>query len=138
MAFMTISGIEKVKKALKNELYRIADRELGKAATKAMDVLGNAVSARTPVRTGELKAALVKHVHVDTRKGTVEADVGFSGKHAMIADAVEYGHNIVTHRPELKTVGFASAHPFMRPAFDASKEQAVEAFAASIAESMGR
>jgi HK97 gp10 family phage protein len=105
---------------------------------------------RAGVEAGDLKSNLMKTDAVldsGFRGGYIE--VGY-GKLGYIANFVEYGHAMVTHwgtktpyldskgRERLKKVGghqdvgFVPAYPFMRPAFDASKERATDAFTESI------
>ena len=71
------------------------------------------------------KRQLFIDVTVDENALGVDASVGFGGKQGHIANEVEYGHVMVTHLPDKRDVGHVPAHPFMRPAFDASADQAL-------------
>jgi hypothetical protein len=55
------------------------------------------------------------------------AKVGF-GKLDYRAKWIEFGHRLKGHKPKKKDLGFVGAQPMLRPGFDASKEQALEAF----------
>ncbi|MBZ5621457.1 MAG: hypothetical protein LAQ69_22435 [Acidobacteriia bacterium] len=114
-----------------------------KAFHAAAGVIERELDARVPIRLeyegkdlmvagGALKGALMFIVTLDSNyRGGIVA-VGF-GKLGYIANFVEYGHRMVTHKPGLKEVGFVPAYPFMRPAADAAHEPSVDAFARSLA-----
>jgi len=117
------------------------------ALNAAADVLSAELDLQTPIRLGfsdgdltveggALKAALMREVTLDSnyRGGLVE--IGF-GKLGYIANFVEYGHVMLSHSGKQLSGprtpgGFVPAHPFMRPAFEAGKERAIDAFVASI------
>jgi hypothetical protein len=149
---VTISGMDETLELLTSAPKNIVMLGYARAARAAINVMATALVARTPIdqaaskkkgRTGKAwhdksRAALVKSVKIDvtvdsSAKG-VSASVGFSGIHATIANALEYGHAMVTHEGE--TVGEEQPHPFMRPAFDASADAAIDAFTESLTETL--
>jgi HK97 gp10 family phage protein len=113
-----------------------------KALQAGANVFMDELEAKTPIQLrlsggdlfvegGNLKAAIMSVVTLDTGARGGMAQVGF-GKLGRVANWVEYGHRMVGHKPGKKAQGNVPAHPFMRPAFDASVDRAVEAFAKSI------
>ncbi len=117
-----------------------------RALHAAADVIEAELDLRTPVQIalaggdlvvegGRLKESIVSVVTLDSnyRGGMVE--IGF-GKLGYIANFVEYGHRMVTHKPGSKEVGFVPAYPFMRPAAEAAAEPAIDAFAKSLAQTV--
>ena len=136
MADINISGIDEVLELLDQAPKNIVMLGYGRAARAAMDVIGAAVVERTPIGTGDTAGDLVRalfiDVTVDENALGVDASVGFGGKQGHVANEVEYGHVMVTHLPDKRVVGHVPAHPFMRPAFDASADQALDAFTTSL------
>lgn len=80
---------------------------------------------------GALRENIRTKITLDDRLRGGSVDVGFMNSDlAAIASWVEYGHRIVGRRPGLKDTGNkVPPHPFLRPAFAACWERAVEAFA---------
>jgi hypothetical protein len=81
---------------------------------------------------GVLVGGLDAWIELDAqfRGGTV--DVGF-GSLGQIALWLEYGHRMVAHKKQgNKLLGEVKAHPFMRPAYEACADRAIEAFAATL------
>lgn len=81
---------------------------------------------------GALVGRLDAFIELDAQFRGGVVDVGF-GDLGHIALWLEYGHRMVGHKPGKKQLGDVPAIPFMRPAFDACNEQAVDAFAATLA-----
>jgi HK97 gp10 family phage protein len=128
-----IKGLAETVKALEVLPDKLVKKALRKALQAGGEVLGNAVMERTPVDTGLLRESvgLAVTVHNDA---SGEANVGF-GRQDYVARFVEFGHRIVGHKPNKKDTGkHVPARPFIRPAFDASKDKAVETFADVIEE----
>jgi HK97 gp10 family phage protein len=135
---------------LKTEARRLA---LRRALRAAGSVLLTAVLERVPVQAGskprgnlaigELKADIgmsvsivgdndigVKHDRVTVGPGPNTRDV---------ARWVEYGHPNRRGRKGAQTVhGATNPHPFLRPAWDASKEQAAAAFEATLTDQIAK
>lgn len=127
----------------------VVARSFLKGFEAAAAVIEEELEIRTPVRTstlwndeafrefktqtgGDLKAALMHVTTLDSNFKGGLLEVGF-GKQGHVANFVEYGHRMVTHRPGQRQVGQVAAHPFMRPAFDASADRAINAFADQVA-----
>ena len=149
---ITISGVEETLDLLTSAPRNIVILGYGRAARAAMNVVARELVARTPIeqaaskkkgRTGKAwhdksRAKLVSSVKIDVTVDSggngVAASVGFAGEQATVANALEYGHAMVTHAGE--TIGQEKPHPFMRPAFDASADAALEAFTESLADTL--
>lgn len=84
---------------------------------------------------GELREALTRKITIDTnyQGGVVEV---YHGKLAWVANLVEYGHRLVGHKPGKKDLGTVPAHPFIRPTAEAVAQEAVDAFEASIVDTV--
>lgn len=152
MPAITITGMEECLELLDSAPRNIVMLGYGRAARAAIDVVAAELVRRTPIqqaaskkkgRTGKAwhdktRAALVNslkvEVAVDAGARGVSAYVGFAGEQATVANALEYGHAMVTHDGE--TIGQEQPHPFMRAAFDASADAAVEAFTDSLADTL--
>ena len=89
---------------------------------------------------GALRENIKTKIVLDSRLRGGTADVGFmTFDLAFVADVVDRGHRIVTHRPGLKDTGKrVPPHPFLLPAFEASWERALEAFANTFAATVNR
>jgi HK97 gp10 family phage protein len=129
----SVSGVD----ALNRELARVAG-ELGKRAlppslAAAANVIASAVQrgAEPHSITGKMAAALEIKTELDSSGQRGEADIGF-GDQSGVAMHVEYGHREITAAGA--DAGHVPAHPFIRPAFDSSKGEAVDAFAATFAD----
>jgi hypothetical protein len=102
------------------------DDVIERAATAAIAVIRGAIEERVPVRRGTLKDALSTQI-TPAVEGRVTAETGFWGPEADIALWQEYGWLLETHSEN--PIHRVPPRPFMRPAFDASKDAAIEAFA---------
>jgi len=126
-----ISGFDDVNRQLK-QLQKRLEGAFVKAVEAAVDVIESEVRARTPVGETEegkrhLRDAIVHVIRVDPLFRFVAGSVGF-GNEGYRALWVEYGHRMVSHKPKKAEIGTVPPHPFLRPAFDACKERAVEVF----------
>ena len=135
---IAVEGIEDACKMLDGVGPIVATRGYLNGLAAAGDVMMSAVRQRVPVELGAIKNAahggkgalannLGKWIEVDARGRGGVVDVGF-GALGHIALWVEYGHRLLGHKPKKKVIGDVPAHPFMRPAFDACNQQAVDAF----------
>ena len=124
-----------------------------KALHAAAKVIEDELDLRTPIQLaveggdlivqgGELKAAIMHEVTLDSNYRGGYAEVGF-GRQGYKANLVEYGHRMVGHRPERKQLrgprtpdGMVRPYPFMRPTTEAAHEAAVNAFANSLKETI--
>ena len=133
---MQVTGLDECIEMMEDAPKNIVMLGYGRALTAAMYVVAEAVVSRAPVETGEMVKGLVVEVKVDSSARGGIAEMGF-GKQGHVAMWVEYGHHMVGHKPGKKYLGFdVQPHPFMRPSFDASADQAVEAFAASLSNTL--
>lgn len=136
-----IKGLREVQENLAKLGGKIQHRVLRKALQAGIDVMGKAVQERTPVKTGLLRSSVGTVVKISDKEQGGMAVVGF-GKEGHVARMVEFGHNAKRSEKgqftKLKGKGkaaaqdateFIPAHPFMRPAFDASVRQAADTFA---------
>jgi len=133
-----ITGIEECQELLEKAPKNIVMLGYGRAANAAINVIAAELVTKTPIRVsesegnlsgGDLVKHLVTDVTVDADSRGVTAAVGF-GSQGQVANWLEYGHRMVTHAG--KQVGDVPAQPFVRPAFDASADAAIEAFAVSL------
>lgn len=159
MAFKSIEveGIAGVCAILDDIPKVVAARGYLAGLKAAGNVFESALWPRTPVDQiaalnkahggkGALITRIVQDIEIDANGRGGVVDVGF-GPLGHIALWVEYGHNQVTggrlatiknKAGKGKLVGFTPAHPFMRPAFDASAERAVDAFVVAVKQVLDR
>lgn len=141
-----LEGIPELELALKN----IRGKELRKATMRAAkngaEVIRASAAANAPYDTGvnnlfpeyhkkagtaaHLKDNITLSVSTDPLKGEVRARVGLHWR-VWYGRLVEFGHAMAVRshksgkRWVYKVVGRVEAKPFMRPAFDGKKEEAV-------------
>jgi len=121
-----VKGLPELKAAFHRLSSEIAAKILKAALQAGADVLKNALteSASAHTRTGEMKAAITAAVDITPSGTSGVARVGF-GKQSYKAKWVEFGHRqVVMAEGERKEVGHVPAHPFVRPAYESSKEEA--------------
>lgn len=131
---ISVTGIAEIDNLLRTMPKQITHRVMGSAHIEAakplMDVAKNIVASREKVQnTGRLEDSIggiklsqrstkeIGLVHVGPRrkKGTYR---GFHGH------LVEYGHRLVSSKKSGKRqIGFVRPYPFMKPAFDKTKDQ---------------
>jgi HK97 gp10 family phage protein len=135
---ITISGIEEVCEGLTTAPSRIVKHGFAKALTAAAVPIVEALEARTPIETGDLKKHVMTEITVNADSTGGRSKVGF-GRFGYIARFVEFGHRSIAHKngKDSKAVlGEVQAHPFMRPAASTSAESAIEAFSESLGDSL--
>jgi HK97 gp10 family phage protein len=138
-----ITGFGDIAKRLKEMPQKIQNRALRKALTSAIDIVGKEVQVRCPEKTGLMKQNIGVKVKIDSREGGA-AIVGFNDgpgeiPQGVLALWVEVGHEDRGHgktKSKRKNLGTVAAHPFLRPALDATKTQAMDAFAESLTASL--
>lgn len=131
-------------KALIAKLDALNGKKLKNIQAKALRQVGvivkDAIIARTPVRVdapsgnalpvGALKADIKALVHIakDENAGDPSTvTIGPSKKTAYVARWIEYGHEIPrAHKPNARKN--VPPRPFIRPAFDSVKSQAIETY----------
>jgi hypothetical protein len=133
------------------------ERILRKALRAGGEVVQAAIVERAPERTeglggnsdnpaydlpvGALKSDVEIHVGRDKKTNSFAVFIGPGRYTKFVATMVEYGHNMVrggrlfnwNKRGKGKHLGFVAAHPFVRPAFESSQDEAIEAIEQSIA-----
>lgn len=125
-----------------DRVVRAGARVFRDAVEEAAPVLDERTANSTALEPGALKADIrmgLRHNAV----GTAEAHVGPGKDTARVARWVEYGHRLVkggyskvlaggkTRGPGAE-IGEVAAHPFIRPAYEASLSAAEEAMAAEL------
>lgn len=123
-----IDGVEEVAELFRNAPKESIPSALLKALSEAGRVIEEYMAGRTPDKTGELLANLDISVTLDSDFRGGYAEIGFSGEQGHVARFVEFGHRMVGHKPDKKLLGQVEPHPFMRPAADASAEEALDVF----------
>lgn len=131
---ITVRGIPEVTRNLEEFPKLLVMSCFAKALSRAIAVFEAELRATCPEADyettsseeyGTLLENLMSTVEIDSGGRGGRARVGF-GKKSMVALWLEYGHRKVTHSG--KDIGFVPANPFMRRAFAAVAERAVEVF----------
>lgn len=136
MIEVKIQGLEGIEEKLRSAGTKLAAKALRRALRVGGNVLRDEIRARTPVETGILRKNVKLRVSVSAKREESIAKVGF-GRQTVVARAVELGHRQLTHKKQgKKQVGQVPAHPFIRPAFEAAKQKAIDAFAQTIREAL--
>jgi hypothetical protein len=145
---LRITGLEQVQRALQELPVEIVTVGFAKALNASAGVIAGAVetiAAGMPEYSDTpLSEHVVINVEVDGNRRGGTATVGFDKSadertgipQDLKAYLVEYGHLMVTHKPDKKVVGIVHPKPFMRPAFEASADRAVEVFAETLIDSL--
>jgi HK97 gp10 family phage protein len=132
-----ITGIEETIAALNDMPDRIAKVATVKALNAGVQPILETIRPRIPIgATGELSNSLMYTINIakDGRNGI--AQIGF-GKQGFVARMIEYGHRIIGRKPKKTDLGkTVPSRPFMRPAAETAAGAAIEAFAASVKESI--
>jgi HK97 gp10 family phage protein len=143
-----IEGLENVKAELAKFDATVQERAMRAGLRAAGTVFQAAVQERAPERPelpsgtalpiGALAADIT--LSVTKRDGVLMAIVQPGRLTSHVARWVEYGHRLVRGAPNKKgrggpgsVVGNVPAHPFIRPAFEAERGAAMEAFAVGLA-----
>lgn len=136
---ITVDGLDETIALLEKAPKNVVARGFLKAAQAGANVITDVLEPLIPVKAedtggildkGEMKELLMIAVDLDSDFRGVSADVGFDKRAGNAPLWVEYGHRMVGH--DKKQIGEVPAHPFMRPAADASAEGAIEAFTDSL------
>lgn len=146
---LNLSGFADTQKVLQLVQEGMAKQGVRKAVRAGAEVIKDAIVERTPILDektagsnsldpGSLREDIA--VHMKTEGGEPVAIIGPSDNTARVARWVEYGHVQVTggyskaegfgrRRGPGKVIGHVPAHPFIRSGFEASKDEAIKAFA---------
>ncbi len=141
MAGITVRGIPEVQQNLRDFPRKLAINCFRKALGRAAAVFEAELRARCPEADvassdeyGKLIDNLISTITLDLNGRGGRMQVGF-GRKDFVAIFVEYGHRMVAHGAtaedrknnyEGKLLGSVPAHPFMRPAFAAGADKAIE------------
>ncbi len=127
--FAKLTGFKELAQAMRQLPDRVAKNALRRAVSSAAAVVRNEARARAPVDTGEMKRDIQMKRDRDT-KGQVSARYLVfvrSGKKSRMAGK---GRNVNKDSFYWRFLEFGTvkmtAKPFMRPAFEAKKQEALE------------
>jgi HK97 gp10 family phage protein len=155
MGAFHITGLNETVAMLEQSPTRIVQEGFFRAAQAAMNIVADEVERLCPVKPedtggildkGVMRERISIFIELDSRSRGVTAHVGFGTADGVdhVANWVEYGHRIVIpgsghyydNRGRLRKGTFnhtyVPPHPFLRPAFEASRDAAVEAFVESL------
>lgn len=142
MADFEIKGMAELHKALQELPVNIERNVLRGGLRAAGKVIADAARAQAPVHDGDLKKSIRVSMRTRSKAGWVNANVKAGDKVAYYAHMVEFGTARHWIRPKnRKSLFFAGLarqavehpgarpRPFMRPAFDAKAQIAIETMA---------
>lgn len=113
---LTIEGLNELEQRLRDESKKVATRTLRRAAKDASDIWEKEISARAPALTGFLRSQItMSSKSKGGDEGYIQVMVGPSKK-AYYGIFQEFGTR------------YQKANPFMRPAFEATKDQVLDVF----------
>ena len=131
---LNIQGLDELLKELEGLERKIFDKVMAKSVRAGAKVIQKAAKELAPVRSNEWEGASYPNPPGTLKKGIaiakatrqpptiVRYQVGFSKK-AWYGHLVERGHKLVRKG---NVIGHVPAHPFLRPAFDANVEKAIQ------------
>jgi len=115
-ATVKITGLRELEQKLRDETKKVAKRTLRRAAKDASEIWENAISERAPALTGFLKSQItMSSKATGGDEGSLQVMVGPSKK-AYYGIFQEFGTR------------FQKANPFMRPAFEQTKDEVLNVF----------
>lgn len=113
---VTITGLKALEQKLRDEPKNVAKRTLRRAAKDASEIWENAISERAPAMTGFLRSQITMSSKAKGGdEGSLQVIVGPSKK-AYYGIFQEFGTR------------FQKANPFMRPAFESTKDEVLNTF----------
>jgi HK97 gp10 family phage protein len=146
-------GVPELNRALLAIPAQLSRQVVGPALRAGGEVVREAAMAQAPVRTGELQADVIIKVRVDpdlvrnyvligpgysrgaltvqgltrNKRGKLEIDVDTTESPGIYGAFVEKGHR-EGHRSggEIEYGGNAPPHPWLRPAFESTKDEAMD------------
>jgi HK97 gp10 family phage protein len=155
---INVSGLDEIRRALQSIIpQHFQGAALQKMLTAAAAPIIAAAKERAPVKTGTLQGDIYSFKHPDSTvtyeiRGITVRTGKYAKRTKTHGDAyywkwIEYGHGqIVTDGKTLgtpqsgyfgKVVAAYPAHPFMRPAFDSQKFNALQAFQDAATKQLG-
>ena len=142
MAELHTTGLAELHKALQNLPVEIEKKILASALRAGLREIEAAAKANVPVKSGALQKSIKVRVRNKKDRWRLKGVVVAGNKEAYYAHMVEFGTAAHLIKPKSRKSLFiagvmrelvehpgAAPHPFMRPAFDAANEAAVNAFA---------
>lgn len=138
MSDVQIKGFAELQKALETLPAKIEANIMRGALRAGAVVIKKEIAQNVPVQTATLKQGL--KIKTRNKKGFVTATIRTAGKHGFVARFLEFG--VATHEIKAKdgsslffgsifvdkvTHPGISPKPFMRPAFDRSTNEAIQA-----------
>lgn len=138
-----IKGLDQLANGLKSLPNKLARRVLNKAMKKGAQLLADVTKEKTPVDTGALRDSIavklkkVSNVETQAIMGSHEKEkdgvyyahmVEYGGKYVIKARGLDKGKK----KGRVIAAGSIKAQPFMRPAFDSSKDQVIDAISKEI------
>ena len=135
-----------VKKDVEKVLDQLERRGMKDALMKAATPMVKKTREGAPVRTGALKKSIGKKGKTYPKTQTAYVVVGprsnfeLNGERpAWYAHLVEFGHDLVFSSADGKRqAGFVAPRPFMRPAFEATKDQAFRIYGEELGNAIHR
>jgi HK97 gp10 family phage protein len=125
------SYLKQVERDLKKENKRLLRKAADVVLKEARSILDNPTGDAPKTVTGNLKKGLRKEVKttyarigVKAPRGEVEGGEAATRRTAAHAWLVEHGHDIVNSKGD--KVGEAKPHPFLKPAFENTKDKVRE------------
>jgi HK97 gp10 family phage protein len=140
---ITVEGLKELQAKLDALTQKQADRCIRTALKAGAAIEQAAIVERAPVKDGTggslppgaLKSDIVTRMTKD-KGGALSAIVGPAKLTAHVARWVEYGHRIV-HGAKLRKggshIGNVPAHPFIRPAYEATRQEVVTTICTTLA-----
>lgn len=138
-----IPELQKMEKGLQSFPKKVAKKILNLALKKGAKVLSDAIKKEVPVRLGALKESIddkgkkisdVEQIHIVgsyNRPGSKQP--------TNYAHLVEYGHKWVVMRgKKVIAAGTKAPQPYMRPAFDNTREEVQQVIAETIGQAAAR
>ena len=135
---MELKGAKELEKALLELPKRIGKNAIKRALVKVAGPIAEDAKSRAPVDSGKLKERIAVSATLSRRqrkgrnkdKGLVEVFVGAGARrHAVL---VEFGSGPRQHESG-KGTGQVQPQPFMRPAWEAGKQKALDSLARELA-----
>lgn len=143
---INVNGVPELQKAFANLAGPVAEKALTKGVIQAAQVFQESITENAPVRpalpsgTALPVGKLKQSIQIRARKlksGAVAAFVEPSAETRHIARFVEYGHQLISGGRQGKGGKFAGRvppHPFVRPAYEVSAQDAIELMQQTILE----
>lgn len=127
-----VTGLKEIKEKLSKLPEKIQRNILRTAIHAAASELRDAAREEAPVKTGELKKS-IKAIRKRGTKVEVQSNVNVGAFYGLM---VEKGHVLAKRNAQGKVegIGHVPAHPFLRPAYDKTKNKIVDFVKNKIAE----